>query len=206
MIRGEGCKRHIRAQRLSHAHGDGRFASARRARNQHCSASNLALLGHLQNDRSGLAGFLLADQALCRWFDIEGRGIDPKSSDMRVHCDQVQATYFPRFTDGLDILRQSAAHRQQLKPCSPSPWLLSLSLSGLKKSFWARSTNRTRLQPIKTRFMADVCSNTAFATLFRSGSCFWTDKRPSATIVHNVAAPSQTLDLNVNAYVSKPFN
>jgi hypothetical protein len=102
--RGEHGEGHIGPQRLRHAHGDGRLARARRARDEDGAACNLAVLRHLEDDRRRLPRLLLPDEPLRRRLRLERVGLDAEAADVRVRRDEVEPAQLLALGDGRDWL------------------------------------------------------------------------------------------------------
>ncbi len=79
-----------------------------RARNQHGAARDLALLDHLQHNRSGLAGLFLPDQALGCSSGLKSIRIDAEATDVRVRGDEVEPAELFTLGDGDDGLHRGA--------------------------------------------------------------------------------------------------
>jgi hypothetical protein len=82
----------------------------RGAGNEHSTASNLAILDHLQDDSGGFASLLLANEALRRGARLKRGGIDTESADVRVCSDEIQALEVLGLGHGHDGLRKTGSY------------------------------------------------------------------------------------------------
>lgn len=72
----------------------------RRPGDENRAAGDLAILDHLQDDRSSLSSLFLPDETLGCGSGFEGRRINTESADMRMSGDEVQTSKVLGFGHG----------------------------------------------------------------------------------------------------------
>lgn len=102
--RGQHGEGHVGAERLGHAHCDGRLARAGGPGDEDGAACNLAFLGHSQNHGGGLARLVLSNQALRRRLGLERVGLDAETANVRVRGDEVEPAQLFALGNGGDGL------------------------------------------------------------------------------------------------------
>jgi hypothetical protein len=122
--RGEHGEGHVGAQRLGHAHCDGRLSCAWWPSNQDGAPSDLAFLCHSEDDCGSFARLFLSNETLRRGFWLERVWLNAQTANVRVRRDEIEAAELFALGDGGDGLR-SISRDTQCRGGSPTTAIMA---------------------------------------------------------------------------------